>query len=78
MSNEEMLHLFEELISLQKETLLRLGREIIPHLTSDDLLQPNDYEELELNPYFRYEEGVLAGMQTVQTALFALLKEKSQ
>jgi hypothetical protein len=33
---------------------------------------------LEFNPHFRYEEGVLAGIQTVQMALWALKKEKQE
>ncbi|MCH9630721.1 MAG: hypothetical protein S4CHLAM37_07250 [Chlamydiia bacterium] len=60
---------FKELIDQQKEKLLQIGRKIIPYLTQDDILQPNDYPELENNPFFRYEEGVLEGLQTAQMAL---------
>jgi hypothetical protein len=49
--------------------LLNLARELSPHLTPDDLLQPQDFPELELNPSFRYEEGILAGLEMVQIAL---------
>jgi hypothetical protein len=68
--------LIDELVEKNKEALLRLGREIVPTLTSEDVLQPNDYPELENNPYFRYEEGSLAGLQSVQIAIKALRKEK--
>lgn len=61
----------EEIIEDQKKKLLQLGRRIIPHLTPEDMLQPNDYPELENHPHFRYEEGLLAGLQTIQTALRA-------
>lgn len=61
-----------ELVEGQKKTLLKCGRQLVPTLTPEDMLQPNDYPELETNPYFRYEEGVLAGLQTLQTALKAL------
>jgi hypothetical protein len=61
----------EEIVQRQKNELLRLGRRIIPTLTPEDMLQPNDYPELENHPEFRYEEGVLAGMQTIQMALRA-------
>lgn len=64
--------LIEELIFGQKEKLLKCGRQFVSNLTTDDLLQPNDYPELENNPHFRYEEGILAGMQSVQVALNAL------
>lgn len=63
------------LIEEQQKKLLECGRERIPNLTSDDILQPNDYPLLEQDPLFRYEEGLLAGMQTVQSALYALWKE---
>lgn len=65
---------FEELIGLQRAKLLKIAEEMIPHITTDDLLQPNDFPELENSPYFRYEEGVLEGLLTAQTAFFSALK----
>ncbi len=59
--------MLEEMIEQQKGKLLKLGREIIPHITSDDILQPNDFPELENHPIFRYEEGILAGLQAAQS-----------
>jgi len=64
--------LVEEIVEDQKRKLLACGRRLIPTLTPEDMLQPNDYLELEHNPHFRYEEGLLAGLQTIQTALRAL------
>ncbi len=65
-----------EVIEGQHARLLKLGRQMIPTLTSDDILQPNDYPELENSPHFRYEEGILAGMQALQMALQARRKEE--
>ena len=56
----------QDLIAHQEKKLLALAREIIPHLTSDDIMQPNDFPELENHPIFRYEEGILAGLRTAQ------------
>ena len=67
--------LFEELVSAQEEKIYQCAKSIIPNITKDDLLQPNDYRQLELNPYFRYEEGVLEGLRTAQMALIALLSD---
>lgn len=67
--------LISEIVDLQKKKVLSCGRQIIPSLTADDVLQPNDFLELELNPLFRYEEGVLAGIQTMQMALLAFSKQ---
>lgn len=63
--------LFEELIEQQQKKVLRLAQEIIPNITGDDVLQPNDYPQLENNPYFRYEEGVLEGLQVARMAFLA-------
>jgi hypothetical protein len=61
--------IIEEMIKMQRTRLFDLGRRIIPLLTMEDLLQPNDYPELEQHPLFRYEEGLLAGLLSVQMAL---------
>lgn len=64
-----------ELAEQQKKRLLQHGRRHIPTLTPEDMLQPNDYPELEENPEFRYEEGILAGILSLQAALQAKSKE---
>lgn len=70
--------LFDELIESQKKKVLACGRRVIPYVTSDDLLQPNDFPELENHPYFRYEEGILDGLQVARSAFFAWSKEKEE
>ena len=67
--------LFDEMIAFQEKKLLDYAAEIIPNVTSDDILQPNDYEELEGHPFFRYEEGVLKGIHASKMAALSLLKE---
>ncbi|MCH9624963.1 MAG: hypothetical protein S4CHLAM123_01250 [Chlamydiales bacterium] len=66
---EEVKKLIDEIIEGQEKKLLKCGRHFVPTLTIEDVLQPNDYPELESNPHFRYEEGVLEGIRTVKTAL---------
>lgn len=66
-----MKNLLEELIQGQKKKLLSTAKRIIPHITEEDLLQPNDFPALELHPHFRYEEGILDGLQVARTALLA-------
>lgn len=68
----EIDQLMEEIVRQQKQQLLTCGRDFVPSLTPEDMLQPNDYPELEHNPHFRYEEGILAGALTMQMALRAL------
>jgi hypothetical protein len=60
--------IFDELIELQRIKVKKCAESIIPNLTEDDLLQPNDFPLLENNPYFRYNEGVLEGLMTARMA----------
>ncbi len=76
MKKKEIERLLEQLAQAQREKVLKCGQQFIPRLTSDDVLQPNDYPELEFNPPFRYEEGVLEGILTARAALFAYLAKE--
>ena len=67
--------LFDELIEQQEKKLLEYAATIIPNVTSDDILQPNDYPELENHPFFRYEEGFLKGIHAAKMAVMAREKE---
>ena len=71
-----MEEIFEDLIELQKKKLLSLAQQLVPHITPDDLLQPNDFSVLENSPYFRYEEGVLEGLLTAQMSYLAMSSEE--
>lgn len=67
--------LIQEIIDQQKKVMLTCAQKLVPHVTGDDVLQPNDFPILDNNPLFRYEEGVLAGIQSVWMALRALSSE---
>ncbi len=69
----EIQRVLDEIIEAQRAKVLKCGSQFVPTLTAEDVLQPNDYPELENNPHFRYEEGVLEGVQTVRAALQSLL-----
>lgn len=70
-----MKELLDELVCLQQKKMLTYARKILPFLTGDDILQPNDFPELENNPHFRYEEGVLEGLLTARMAYLAKQKD---
>lgn len=75
---EDMLEtVFDELAQQQRERVKKFAHSLIPYLTDDDLLQPNDFPELERHPHFRYEEGVLEGILTARMAYLAWEKERS-
>ncbi len=67
--------LMQEMVEQQRAKLLSSARRIVPNATSDDILQPNDFPELENHPHFRYEEGILDGLQAAQAALLAAFKD---
>ena len=69
--------IFEELVELQRKKLLKMASQLVSQVTPDDLLQPNDFDELEQHPLFRYEEGVLEGLLTARMAYLAWLKDKT-
>ncbi len=62
----------------QKIRLLACANEINPRLTAEDILQPNDFPELENQPFFRYEEGVLEGLQSALAAIQAQIRESER
>jgi hypothetical protein len=68
---------FDQLIAIQQKKILACAERIIPHITEDDLLQPNDFPQLEMNPHFRYEEGILEGLMTARMAYLARSKDDS-
>lgn len=73
---ERVQQILAELIDYQQKVVLATGRKIVPMLTTDDVLQPNDFPELEGHPYFRYEEGMLAGLNSAAMALAAARSEE--
>ena len=74
MCDDDMEAAIVEMVSVQKEKLMHIARRIVPGVTDDDVLQPQDFLDLETNPEFRYEEGVLQGMETVLAAMRARSK----
>lgn len=73
---KEIVHLFDEMIALQERKLLQFARQVVPNVTEDDILQPNDFPHLENHPFFRYEEGVLKGLHSARMAYLAHLKDQ--
>jgi hypothetical protein len=59
----------QEMIDHQRAKVLRLAREIHPGATPEDLRNPQDLPALNTDPYFNYEDGILAGYIAAQIAL---------
>ncbi len=62
---------FDQMIRMQREKVLKMARRRVPHLTSDDILNPHDYPELMRDADFQFEDGVLGGLIQAQISLRA-------
>ena len=60
--------LIQELIQHQQSKVLKVAREIVPDLTPEDIRNPQDFPELVADTIFNYEDGILTGYLTFQTA----------
>ena len=65
---EVLLEYLNEMIFLQREKVLRLARELLPHLTPEDIRNPHDYPELMRDTGFNYEDGILTGYLNIESA----------
>ena len=61
--------LIQELIAHQQTKVLKVAREIVPDATPEDIRNPQDFPDLVADTMFNYEDGILTGYLTLQTAL---------
>jgi hypothetical protein len=66
--------LLTEIETLQRGKVLDLARRLRPGLTLEDIANPHDFPELD-DADWQYEDGVLAGIQTVIAAVRAKERE---
>jgi hypothetical protein len=71
MSNDKssITQLLEEMVDQQQTKVLKVAREIIPDATPEDIRNPQDFPELSADSLFNYEDGILTGYLSMQTAL---------
>ena len=72
----ELDRLLAEMIDLQERKVLGIARQVLPHLTRDDLWNSYNHPELDGDTYFQYEDGHLAGLMAARIAIAARFKEK--
>jgi len=68
--------LLDQMISAQRDKVLRLAREAVPNVGLDDILNPHDFPELKAHPTFEYEDGLLAGLMAAQMAMRAEIRQR--
>ena len=74
---ELMLGRLEEMINHQRGKVMQIARDRLPYLTQDDVLNPHDFPELQNDPTFNFEDGILAGFVSAQLALRACWRQHS-
>jgi 8-oxo-dGTP pyrophosphatase MutT (NUDIX family) len=70
-SLDEVISLLAKMEELQARKVIDLARRLRPGLTAEDIRNPHDFPELE-DTDWHFEDGQLAGLQSVATALRAL------
>lgn len=61
--------LIEEMVKQQRIKVQNVANVINPHVTREDILNPQDFPELKFDHQFNYEDGLLSGIIAVQTAI---------
>ena len=61
--------LIEEMANQQRIKVQNIANVINPHVTREDILNPQDFPELKFDHQFNYEDGLLSGIIAVQTAI---------
>lgn len=59
----------------QTERALKFARYIKPNVSLEDLLNPDDFQEIMNDPAFVYEDGVSNGILSAKISIRALLRE---
>ena len=57
------------MVELQQTKVLKVARDIIPDATPEDIRNPQDFPQLSTDSLFNYEDGILTGYLSIQTAL---------
>ena len=76
-SLDEVMLLLTAMEDLQARKVIDLARRLKPGLTAEDIRNPHDFPELE-DTDWHFEDGQLAGIQSVITALRAMRERLQQ
>jgi ADP-ribose pyrophosphatase YjhB (NUDIX family) len=71
----ELDRVLDKRIESQRRKVVEVAHRLKPHLTWDDLVNPDDHPELRHSEGFNYEDGTLSGLITSQVLLRNRLRE---
>jgi hypothetical protein len=59
----------ERMISQQRDKVRDVALDILPHISPDELQDPQDHPEVSDDATFNFEDGLLAGLLSARMAL---------
>ena len=65
----DMEALLERIIGQQRDKVMTVALDILPHLQPEEVQDPQDYPEVAADTMFNYEDGLLAGLLSARAAL---------
>ena len=65
----DMEALLERIISQQRDKVMAVALDILPHLQPEEIQDPQDYPEVAADTMFNYEDGLLAGLLSARAVL---------
>lgn len=69
--------LLSKMLEAQKNKAQKVAQSIVPGLTSEDLLNPDNFPAIMTSADYIYEDGIAAGILSAKIAVRAALKEIS-
>lgn len=64
---------FGRLIDQQRDKVVEVALDILPHLVPEQVQNPQDYPEIAEDTMFNYEDGFLAGLISARQALRSIV-----
>lgn len=64
---------FERLLEQQRDKVVEVALDILPHLTPEEVQNPQVYPEVAGDTMFNYEDGFLAGLISARQALRSIV-----
>jgi hypothetical protein len=65
----DMEALLERIIGQQRDKVMAVALDILPHLQPEEIQDPQDYPEVAADTMFNYEDGLLAGLLNARAVL---------
>ena len=65
----DMEALLERIIGQQRDKVMAVALDILPHLQPEEIEDPQDHPEVAADPMFNHEDGLLSGLLSARAVL---------